>query len=160
MPESVARSISSTLPRSIAAVIDGFAYFEDRFERIQALIEIAERFEEVPAHVAVRPFDTSCRVAGCESEAYVFHSRREDGTLDFFFAVENPNGVTARALVVVLGESLSGAPLTEVATLDPKSILEMFGAELSLGKKQGLGGIIDSVKAAASRELARKGEVR
>ena len=139
-------------PARLAATIEALSFYEDRTERIQALVDLAARFEDVPASVASRPFDESRHVAGCESQAFVFEARRDDGTLDFFFAVENPQGVSAKALAVILSDSLSGAPLAEVAALDPDLIFDIFGNELSMGKTIGLGGIVSMVRAAAYRE--------
>ena len=41
-------------------------------ERIQLLIDLAGRFEEVPPRIARRPFPKEAQVPACESEAYVF----------------------------------------------------------------------------------------
>lgn len=146
-----------TVAARLAAVIADLDAGADRAERIQALVDLAAAFEEVPPHVAARPFAADARVPGCESEAYVFASRRDDGTLDFRFAVQNPNGTTARALAVILDHVASGAPLEAVAEIDPDVVLDtVFGSELSAGKRIGLGGIVDRVRAIAVRELAAR----
>lgn len=148
---------ATAMPDALMAAIDGLSFFEDRAERIQALIEIAEGFQDVPERIARRPFDEARRVPGCESEVYVFDVPRDDGTLDFHFAVENPQGVTARALAVLLGQGLSGAPLDEVASIEVELIFDIFGSELSMSKIRGLGGIVEMAAAAARRELAARG---
>ena len=69
----------------------------DRTARMEMLIEYADQFEEVPEAIARRPFPEANRAPRCESEAYVFVSDRADGTLDLYFAVENPQGLSAKA---------------------------------------------------------------
>jgi cysteine desulfuration protein SufE len=129
----------------------------DRNERIDALIALADRFREVPERLARRPFDESARVPGCESQAYVFAEGRADGTLDFHFAVENPQGLSAKAFAAVLADSLSGEPLERVAAVPAAVVERLFGRELSMGKNLGLTGMLQSVQREARRRLAAAG---
>ena len=129
----------------------------DRGERIQLLIDIADRFEEVPPRIARRPFAKEHQVPACESQAYVFEERRPDGTLDFHFAVENPQGISAKALAVILGDALSGAPPEQVAAIPQDIVYQVFGNELSMGKSMGLMGMVSMVAAAKKRAEARNG---
>ena len=69
------------------------------------------------------------------------------------FAVENPQGISARALAVILDESLSGRPLTKLASLSTDLPMEIFGRELSLGKNLGLAGMVGMVRLAAHSRL-------
>ncbi len=126
----------------------------ERSERIQMLVDIAERFRPVPSRIAVRPFPAEHRVPGCESEAYVWSEPDLKGTLAYHFAVENPQGISAKALAAILGKSLSGAPLEEVAEVPQDIIYRIFGKELSMGKSLGLIGMVNMVRAAAKQQLA------
>jgi cysteine desulfuration protein SufE len=123
----------------------------DRMERIDVLIGIADRFREVPEEIAHRPYGDEHKVPACESEAYLWAVRRDDGTLDFHFAVENPQGISAKAMAVILTEGLSGAPLGEAAGLDGEVVYRIFGRELSMGKSMGLMGMVDMVRHSAKR---------
>ena len=76
----------------------------------------------------------------------MFALLRPDGRLDFHFAVENPQGVSAMALAAILQDSLSGASLEEVREVPEDLIYGIFGTELSMGKSMGLMGMIRSVK--------------
>jgi cysteine desulfuration protein SufE len=143
------------IPQPLQDVVADFA-FVDRPERIDMLIEYADAFEEVPADVATRPFPEENHVTRCESEAYVWAVDRPDGTLKFHFAVENPQGLSARAWARIMDETLSGQPLEEVAMVDPEVVLSVFGKELSMGKGQGLMGMLDHVLAAARRRLRER----
>lgn len=140
------------MPAALAGVIADFE-FVDRALRAEMLIEYADRFREVPSSVAVRPFPELARAPRCESEAYVFTTERGDGTLDFHFAVENPQGLSAKAWAVILAETLSGAPLDEVALTPPEALYRIFGRDLSMGKGQGMLGMLELVQHAARRRL-------
>jgi cysteine desulfuration protein SufE len=141
------------LPERLADVLDTLALVPDRADRIQLLIDIADRFREVPPRIAARPFSEENKVPACESEAYVWAERRPDGRLDFHFAVENPQGISAKSLAVILGEALSGAPLEEVAEVPQDVVYRIFGDELSMGKSMGLMGMVSMVRNAARQGL-------
>ncbi len=125
----------------------------DRSDRIQMLVDIAGRFRPVPPQIAQRPFPAERRVPGCESEAYVWTQPSPDGTLKYYFAVENPQGISAMALAAILDKSLSGAPHDEIAAVPSDVVYRIFGRELSMGKSLGLMNIVNMVKAAAQRQL-------
>lgn len=144
---------AAALPGRLAEVLDTLALVPDRVDRIQLLIDVADRFREVPPRLATRPFPEENRVPACESEAYVWTEPRPDGGLDFHFAVENPQGISAKALAVVLGESLSGAPLAAVAAVPQDVVYRIFGDELSMGKSMGLMGMVSMVRNAARKAL-------
>ena len=143
------------MPPKMASYVEMFRAME-RSERINALIELGEKFREVPPSVAARPFPEDRRVPNCESEAFVFWEERPDGTLKFHFAVENPQGISARAAAVLLDRGLSGAPLEQVLAVPGDVMYEIFGRELSMGKNMGLTGMVNACKAAAASTLARR----
>jgi cysteine desulfuration protein SufE len=130
------------------------ALLPDRADRIQYLIAVADRFREVPVEVARRPFGEEHRVPQCESEAYVWATPRPDGTLDFHFAVENPQGISAKALAVILADGLSGVPPEEITAVPGDLVYAIFGRELSMGKNLGLLGMLQMCHAFARRQLA------
>ena len=143
------------IPRKLADLLDALKLLTDRGERIQLLIGIADRFRRVPESVAARPYPEEHRVPGCESQAYVWAVELPEGTLKFHFAVENPQGISAMATSVILDETLSGAPLEQVARVPREIIYDIFGSELSMGKSMGLMGIVSMVQNFAKRKLAR-----
>lgn len=142
-------------PGKLARLLDLLAMVPDRTERIQMLIGIADRFRKVPETIARAPYPEENKVPACESQAYVFAEDRPDGTLKFHFAVENPQGISAMATSVILDETLSGAPLEEVARVSGDVIYTIFGNELSMGKSMGLMGIVSMVQNYAKQRLAR-----
>jgi cysteine desulfuration protein SufE len=129
----------------------------DRAERIQLLVDMARRHGAVPEEVARRPYPAERRVPGCESEAYLWTKPRPDGTLTYFFAVENPQGVSAKALAAILANALSGVPLESVAEVPADIVYRLFGPELSMGKSLGLMGMVNAVRAEARKQLAVQG---
>ena len=129
----------------------------DRSGRIEALIELAEGFREVPARLAQRPFPEPSRVPACESQAFVFAEPRPDGSLDFHFAVENPQGISAKALAAILSRTLSGASLEAVSRVPVEVVEQLFGRELSLGKSLGLTGMLLAVQREARERMKVSG---
>lgn len=125
----------------------------DRSDRIEMLIEMAGQFKPVPSRIAQRPFPIERRVPGCESEAYVWSEVTPEGTLTYYFAVENPQGISAMALAAILAESLSGAPPDEVAAVPADVVYRIFGKELSMGKSLGLMGMVNMVRETARQHL-------
>lgn len=142
-------------PPKLAELVDEFATITDRNERVEALIEIADRFPDVrvPAEIASKPYAEENHVQYCESDAYVWAQDNPDGTVKFYFDVLNPQGLSAMAMAVVLDETLSGAPLEQVAKIDTDIVFKLFGREISMGKGQGLMGIIAMVRGAALDRL-------
>ncbi|HEX2225177.1 MAG TPA: SufE family protein [Thermoanaerobaculia bacterium] len=141
------------IPEKLANTLDAFSLVSDRSERIQLLIDVANRFREVPPEVATRPFPAAHQVPACESEAYVWGLPRPDGTLDYHFAVENPQGVSAKAMAAILRDTLSGAPPEQVATVPQDIVYKLFGNELSMGKSMGLMAMVSMVATLAKKQV-------
>jgi sulfur transfer protein SufE len=139
-------------PEPLRKLVEDFE-FVDRAERMELLVEYADKFDEVPPDIAERPFPKENHVTRCESEAYVWAEDQPDGTQKYYFAVENPQGVSAKAWAAVMDETLSGQPLEEVAGTDPEIVFKLFGKDISMGKGQGLMGMLDHVTSAARRKL-------
>lgn len=146
----------SQLPQKLREIIEDFSFLTDRVERQEYLIQLADQFADVrvPASIASQPYDESHRVPACESDAFVWAQEQSDGTLRYYFDVLNPQGLSAMAMSVILNDACSGAPLEEVAAIQPDVVFEFFGKSISMGKGQGLMGIVNMVTAAARRRLA------
>lgn len=141
------------LPEKLVDALETLDLVADRNERIQLLIDVAERFREVPPEVAARPFPPETLVPACESQAHVFTRERPDGTLDYYFAVENPQGISAKAMAVILGDAVQGAPLESVAEIPQDVVYRVFGRELSMGKSMGLMSMVGMVANLAKKRL-------
>ena len=123
----------------------------ERNERMQMLIDIAKSYPRVPERIARRPYPAEHRVPGCESDAYVWAEPQPGGALKYYFAVENPQGISAMALSAILGKTLSGIPPEQIDSVPSDVVYRIFGNELSMGKSLGLMGIVNMVRAAARR---------
>lgn len=145
------------IPEKLAEMIDDLSAITDRNERAEYLIEIADRFDEtrVPAEISTRPHPEENHVQFCESDAYVWAKENPDGTLKFYFDVLNPQGLSAMAMSVILDETLSNQPLENVAAVQNDIIFKLFGREISMGKGQGLMGIISMVRYEAEKRLKK-----
>ena len=123
----------------------------DPADRVEILVDFANRFREVPPEIAQRPFPQTHLVPACESEAYVWGVLQADGTLTLHFAVESPSGVSAKALAVILGRGLSGLRPDEIAAVSPDVVHDVFRANISMGKGLGLMSMVRAVQIVAQQ---------
>lgn len=140
-------------PEKLQEYLDDFSYITTRDERAEYLIQISDDFKPVPESIATKPYDESHRVVGCESEAFVWAIDREDGTLDYYFDVLNPQGLSAMAMSAILQASCSGTSLEKVASIDSDVVFTFFGRDVSMGKGQGLSSIVNTVVHEAKKRL-------
>jgi cysteine desulfuration protein SufE len=146
-----------TIPASLTEVLEMFDMFPDTTDRTNMLLSYADVFREVPPEIASRAFPLSHQVPQCESDAYVWALRQPDGTLKLHFAVENPSGVSAKALATILDRSLSGLPASEVATVSCDIVERIFRQNISMGKGMGLMSMVDAVRTLARRAADQQG---
>jgi cysteine desulfuration protein SufE len=125
-----------------------FGMFEPH-DRTNMLLSYSDQFREVPPEVARRPFDKSHQVPQCESDAYAWAMKQPDGTLTLHFAVENPSGVSARALAAILDKTLSGLTPQEIGQVDSEIVDKLFRQNISMGKGMGLMSMVEAVRSLA-----------
>ncbi len=141
-------------PPKLRETLEFFETLEDQNDRVNVLLDYANKFKEVPKEIAVRPFEKSHQVPQCESEAYVWAIQHSDGTLKYHFAVENPSGVSAKALAQILDETLSGEKPETIAQIDAEIIYTIFRQNISMGKGLGLMSMVQAVVALAKQQLS------
>ena len=146
----------AALPERLREIIETLNHTHDSEERASLLIHWADRYKPVDASVARRPYDPAHRVPYCESDAYVWAIRKADGTLSLHFAVDNPSGISAKALSAVLKASLDGLPAGTVAAVPPDIVLEIFRQNISMGKGMGLMAMVQAVQALAREAASRE----
>ncbi|MES1147471.1 MAG: SufE family protein [bacterium] len=134
-------------PPKIAQFLEDLSLFPDRQDKIQVLISLATKFKPFDAP---HPYPEDHRVPGCESEAYGW-TVLEDGKLRLEFVVDNPQGISAKAMAALLKEGLDGEPMETAFMLDEELVYEVFGRELSMGKSGGLMNMISLVKSQAAK---------
>jgi len=136
------------VPEKLQQLVDTFQMF-DPADRTGMLLSYADQFKDVPPSIATRPFAKSHLIPHCESDAYAWAQKMPDGTLKLYFAVENPSGVSAKALATILDKTLSGLPASEVATITPDIVEKIFRQNISMGKGMGLMSMVDAVRTLA-----------
>ena len=132
-------------------LLETFDLFPDPADRTGMLLSYSDQFKEVPPEIARRPFAKSHQVPQCESDAYVWAMKQPDGTLRLHFAVENPSGVSARALAAILDKTLSGLPPAEIAAIDCAIVERIFRQNISMGKGMGLMAMVEAVRTLAKK---------
>ena len=138
-------------PEKLYLLLSDLKLIDDRDELGDLLIECASRFTDVPTSIATRPFPSSNKVPGCESEAYVWAKNDPNLGIKFYFAVENPHGISAKALSVILDETLSGLIPEEIALVKEEIVYDIFGPQITMGRGQGLMSMVAMAKALAKR---------
>ena len=136
----------SKYPGKLQDIIDTVSFFENQDDRINVLIDYAEKFKGVPEVISKPPYPGNHKVDFCESEAYVWAVKNSDDTFQLYFAVENPQGISAKALSVILDEGLSGETAENILSVSSEIVLDIFGQSLSMGKNLGLTGIVKMVQ--------------
>jgi cysteine desulfuration protein SufE len=135
----------SSYPSKLDDLLDLFSMYSDK-ERIDLLVDFAEKFKEVPPEIAKKPFPEENKVPFCESGAYVWKIKQPDNTIKLFFAVDNPQGVSAKALSSILEQTVSGREEEVIKNIPDDLVYKIFGQSLSMGKNMGLAGIVQMVK--------------
>jgi sulfur transfer protein SufE len=140
---------AAVLPEPLRDLLEAFAQVSDPIDRADLLLSFADRFRPVPPEVATLPFPKDHLVPYCESEAYVWLVPRADGTADLHFAVENPSGVSAKALASILTSTLSGLAPEDIEQVTPDIVEQIFRQNISMGKGMGLMAMVQAVQALA-----------
>ncbi len=146
----------SPLPQKLNDIIESLNMAGDTMERSELLIGFADKFKPVPPEVAEPPYPKENQIPYCESEAYLWVKKQDDDTVKLYFAVENPSGVSAKALAAILDKALSGLPPEEVARVSPDIVEKIFRQNISMGKGMGLSAMVEAVQIAARRMAQRK----
>ena len=136
------------MPEKLHQLLDMFQMF-DTADRTDLLLGYADQFKDVPPQIATRPFDQSHQVPQCESDAYIWGMKQPDGPMQLYFAVENPSGVSAKALAAILDKTLSGLPASEIATVNCDIVEKIFRQNISMGKGMGLMAMVQAVQSLA-----------
>lgn len=139
-------SSDAAIPEKLKSILDEINSLEDYQSRMDYLIELGESFEEVRPEIATRPFSMNNKVPACESDAYVFTSSYDGNKTQFHFAIENPHGISAKALAKILGDGLLGESNETISKIPEEIVYQVFGKDLSMGKGLGLMGMIKLVK--------------
>jgi cysteine desulfuration protein SufE len=136
-------SADLSIPARLQEILDELKMFPDRAERIDYLIELSHQYNHAIGEDV--PRDEAHRVPGCESEVYM-DLVDQRGSKKIRFAVDNPQGLSAMVMTVILSEGLEGATLEEILAVPESMVLDIFGNELSMGKSLGLTNMVRMMK--------------
>lgn len=133
-------------PERLRSFLESLKLFDTYIDRINFLIDYAERFNAVPNNIAKKPYPSENKVEFCESGAYVWTVKQPDDTYKFYFDVENPQGISAMVLSKILDDTLSGETAENILDVPEDIVNKIFGQNLSMGKNVGLTGILLAIK--------------
>ena len=150
--------MTSEYPKLLQDLLEIFEDIEDRSERTDMLIYWSDKYQRAAESVTgSKPYSDKNKVPACESEAFVWSNARSDGSLDFHYVVENPQGLSAKALSAILSTTVSGANLEEIKNLESDDIVRtLFGANVGMVRAQGLRGVVKMTRAYAMQSLKKK----
>jgi sulfur transfer protein SufE len=140
-------------PKKLQELLEIISIVPDDTERVSLLIDYSNKLGEVPKEVAQKPYSDESKVPFCESGVYVWSVKNPDGTLKYYFDVENPQGVSARALSSILEKTISGEKPENIELISEDIVEKLFGSNLSTRKNMGLLGIVQKVKREAKKYI-------
>ncbi|OLS22428.1 MAG: hypothetical protein HeimC2_29550 [Candidatus Heimdallarchaeota archaeon LC_2] len=138
-------------PSKLKELIEEFKLIESRNDRMDMLIYYSEEFKEVSDKISSRPYPEENRVPSCESGAFIFSELDHDGKIHFHFAVDNPQGISAKAMAVIIDKTVSGESPEAVSKLREEIVYDFFGKNLSMGRNMGLTSMIVVIRNHALR---------
>lgn len=136
-------------PVKLQEYLDTLAMFPDRQDRIETLIGFADEYKHPSPEEF--PREETSKVPGCESEVFIRTSPQGD-SFHFRYAVDNPQGISAMAMAVILENGLSGESAQTIQSIPEEIVFEIFGNELSMGKNLGLTNMLRITKHLAAKQ--------
>lgn len=141
---------ATTLPPGLARVLDTFATM-GREQTMQALVDYAKRFPELPERFAALADDDRYAVHECMTPVSLF-SEVEDGRISFWADVPE-SAPTIRALLTIFMRALNGEAPETVLAIPPDFVHQLMGKVGLSTRERGLNAIVARMKAHA-REAA------
>ncbi len=138
------------IPPRLQAIIDDFRE-SDRQEKLQLLLEYADRMPELPAWLRDQ-HDTMHNIPECMTPVFVFVEERE-GKLHFVFDVP-PESPTIRGYAALLADGLDGLPAQDILQL-PADFFYQMGLQQALSPQRlnGISAILAHMKRLAVQYL-------
>ncbi len=134
---------SDPLTARLAEIVEDFRFIEGR-EKLEYLLQFAERLPDIPARLAHLK-DDDHQVHECMTPVWVYAEEAGDG-LRFHFDVP-PESPTVRGYARIMQEGLDGATPAQVLAIPPDFYYAMgLQAVLSGQRLNGLGAILAHVK--------------
>ena len=143
--------MSGSLPPDLDRVLDLFSRL-GREQTMQALVEYANRFPELPERFAALASSETYKVHECMTPVALF-SEVEDGGIRFYADVPR-SAPTIRALLAILMQGLNGRPPEDVLAI-PSDFVSRLMRNVGLStRERGLQAILARMKRHAHEALA------
>jgi sulfur transfer protein SufE len=135
-------------------LIDTFEMFDDWEDRYGVLIDLGRKLPPMDPADKIE----ENRVHGCQSNVWMVARARpdEDGTVIDFIADSDSSIV--KGLIAVLRKLYSGQRPEDVLDFNAEPVLDRLGLSqhLTIGRRNGLAGMIQRIKRLAAREAGRE----
>lgn len=141
---------SDGVPPKLARVLDLFATM-GREQTMQALVDYARRFPELPERYREMADDEAHKVHECMTPVSLFSETRDGGI--WFYADVPESAPTIRALIAIFTDALNGLAPETVVSIPPDFVHQLMGKIGLSTRERGLNAIVARMKAHA-REAA------
>jgi cysteine desulfuration protein SufE len=127
-------------------LVDSFDLFEDWEDRYSFLIDMGRSLP--PMNDAQKTDDS--KVHGCQSNVWMVGEREPSGALDF---VADSDSSIVRGLIAVLLQVFSHRTPREILAFDVDGFFAQLGFQdhLSMGRRNGLDGMVKKIRALAAQ---------
>jgi cysteine desulfurase/selenocysteine lyase len=145
---------SASSPQAAAdELLETFEFLSDWEQRHQYLVEMGDKLAPMPADIK----NESNRVRGCMSTVHLV-SRKRPGSADVVEFLADSDAAIVRGLIWLLQKVFSGQSTKSVLAFDVESLLKKLGLDqhLSMGRRNGLAGVIQRIRADASKILGKE----
>lgn len=151
MTESASSAAEQPLPSGLARVLDLFGTL-GREQTMQALVDYAGRFPELPQHYQGLADDERYRVHECMTPVALFSEVRE-GRI-YFYADVPRSAPTIRALLAIFTEAVNGQAPEAVLAI-PSDFVSRLMRNVGLStRERGLNAMIARMKRHAAEAVA------
>ncbi|HUP21105.1 MAG TPA: SufE family protein [Gemmatimonadota bacterium] len=151
MTDSGKSAAEQELPTGLARVLDVFGTL-GRDQTMQALVEYAGRFPELPERYAALAADERYKVHECMTPVALF-SEVADGRI-YFYADVPRSAPTIRALLAIFTEALNGQPPQTVLAIPPDYVSRLMRKVGLSTRERGLSAMLARMKRHAAEAMA------
>ncbi len=136
----------SNLPAKLQEIVEDFNYCEGQ-EKLEYLLEFAERLPDLPAHLAGQ-HDKMDEVHECMSPVFIY-AERDNGRVTYHFDIP-PEAPTVRGFATILKEGLDGLSPDQIQAIPNEFYFQMGLQHVLTGQRlNGIGAILAHMKTLA-----------
>jgi sulfur transfer protein SufE len=134
-------------------IVDDFALFDSWEDRYGYLIDIGREMPRLDDSEKIE----ENRVHGCQSNVWLVARVREEDSEPVIDFIADSDAHIVKGLIAILRRVYSGFPARDILSFDVDGLLERLdlSQHLSLGRRNGLAGMVKRIKALA-RDVEEK----